>query len=380
MPAPWSEPAGPFRAATQADFAACRALIREGSKSFHAASLLLPAAIRPGAHAIYAFCRLSDDAADSGTGRAAALARQHRRLDAVYRGQPEDSPVDRALASCVRRHGVPKAAFEGLLEGLGWDLDGRRYETLADLHAYAARVAGTVGILMSALMGVHDTGRLARACDLGVAMQLTNIARDVGEDARNGRVYLPLQWLREEGIDPDAFVSRPAFTPALGRVIERVLAAAEGLYRRSDSGIARLPASCRPAIAAARDIYAAIGHRLLRAGLDSVSVRTVVPLGVKAGLLARAWTGGLTAGLRPVPEALLQAPPLAATRFLVQAGAGAAPAGLRADPLPASLLPWAVADQSAGWVMDLFQSMGQRDRRASGHPSALADLRLAGAR
>ena len=89
----------------------------------------------------------------------------------------------------------------------------RRYETLQDLDAYAARVAGSVGAMMTLVMGQRAPEIVARACDLGVAMQLTNIARDVGEDARAGRLYLPLQWLREAGIDPDAWLAKPVFTP-----------------------------------------------------------------------------------------------------------------------------------------------------------------------
>ena len=132
-------------------------------------------------------------------------------------------------------------------------------ENLDDVQAYAARVAGSVGAMMTVLMGIRDPATLARACDLGVAMQLTNIARDVGEDARSGRLYLPRAWLRAEGIDPDAWLAAPIFTPAIGHVVARLLRAADQLYRRAEDGIAGLPRGCRPAIFAARHIYAAIG-------------------------------------------------------------------------------------------------------------------------
>ena len=137
------------------------------------------------------------------------------RLRRVYQGQPQDHAADRALAQVVRRFNIPAQLPEALLEGFEWDAAERRYETLADLHAYAARVAGTVGammallmaLLMGVLMGVRSAAGLARACDLGVAMQLSNIARDVGEHARSGRLYLPRQWLRDAGIDPDAWLA-----------------------------------------------------------------------------------------------------------------------------------------------------------------------------
>jgi phytoene synthase len=198
-----------------------------------------------------------------------------------------------------------------LLSGLEWDATGRRYEDLAELNAYAARVAGTVGAMMAVLMGVRAPQLVARACDLGVAMQLTNIARDVGEDARLGRIYLPLSWMREAGIDPDAWLAHPIFTPALGSVIARLLDAADDYYARADAGIARLPASCRPGIRAARMLYAEIGHQLRRDNYDSVTARTVVSKQRKLQLLARA--AGLPGGLRTDPDA----PCIAQAQFLV---------------------------------------------------------------
>ncbi len=112
---------------------------------------------------------------------------------------------------------MPRALPEALLEGLAWDAQARRYATLSDLYDYSARVAAAVGAMMCVLMGVRDADALARACDLGVAMQLTNIARDVGEDARERRLYLPLDWLAEAGIDPDAFLDLRAATRPIRR-------------------------------------------------------------------------------------------------------------------------------------------------------------------
>ncbi len=206
------------------DLVRCREILREGSKSFHAASLLLPARVRAPASAVYAFCRVADDAVDAVSPREApaSLERLRGRLDRAYAGAPNDHPVDRAFADVVRRYDIPRAVPDALLEGFAWDVEGRRYETLSDVLAYSARVASAVGVMMTLLMGPRARGVHARACDLGAAMQLTNICRDVGEDARNGRVYLPTDWLVEEGIDPDAFVRDPRFTPALGRVVRRL--------------------------------------------------------------------------------------------------------------------------------------------------------------
>jgi phytoene synthase len=166
-------------------------MIRCGSRSFFMASFLLPPDVREAAYALYAFCRLSDDAVDVEGGRGESVARLRQRLDSVFAGRPEPEPVDRALTDAVIEFGIPRAAMDALLEGLEWDAAGRRYETLSDVYAYAVRVAGSVGAMMAALMGARTPDLVARACDLGVAMQLTNIARDVGEDARAGRLYLP---------------------------------------------------------------------------------------------------------------------------------------------------------------------------------------------
>jgi phytoene synthase len=314
---------------TPADLEACRRMLAGGSKSFRAASLLLPRRVAGPAAALYAFCRVADDEIDEGEGGPAPLARLLRRLDDIYAGHPQDFAADRAFAEVVQRHAIPRALPAALLEGFAWDAEGRRYQDLAALEAYAARVASTVGAMMTLLMGVRDAAAMARACDLGVAMQLTNIARDVGEDARNGRLYLPLDWLAEEGIAPEAFLAAPRFTPALGRVVARLLRVADAHYRRAEGGIPLLPRDCRAGIGAARRVYAEIGRAVERHGLDSVSRRAVVPTGRKAWLMA----GSLPAIAWAAPRD--SAPPLPATAFLVEAVANqpsrqAAPPGLGA--------------------------------------------------
>ncbi len=343
-----------------ADMAECRAALREGSYTFFAASLMLPAAVREPASALYAFCRMADDAVDAPQTQSdphAAIARLRQRLDDAYRGRPHATPADRALAAIVAHYGIPRAVPAALLEGFTWDALGRRYETIEELQAYAARVAATVGTMMALLMGVRSADGLARACDLGVAMQLSNIARDVGEDARMGRLYLPLQWLREAGVDPDAWLLQPTFNPAIASVVQRVLDAAELLYQRVDSGVAQLPLSCRPGINAARFLYAAIGHEVGRNGLDSVSRRAVVPRARKLRLLARAM-------LQLWPTRALPAPPcLPATHFLVAAvtAAGTPPHG-RPSARPAWWRMDAHAGARAAWVIDLFERLEQREQ------------------
>lgn len=338
--------------ASPADRAACREAIRHGSRTFYAASLLLPSWLRDPAYGLYAFCRLSDDAVDVDGGAANTLSVLQARLDRVYHGRPDPVPAERALADIVRRYAIPQALPEALLEGLAWDVNGRRYETLDDLHAYAARVAGTVGVMMSLLMGARAPAILARACDLGLAMQLTNIARDVGEDARAGRIYLPLQWLAEEGVEPDAWLSRPVITPALRRVIARLLAAADELYRRSEAGIPSLPLSCRPGMFAARYMYAEIGREVERQDLDSVSSRAKVSSSRKAALLGRSLVSSAVTYAAPAGE------PVPAAAFLIDA-VSAHPAPV-VDAIPPRAL--ARLDGKVGRVLDLFERLERREK------------------
>jgi phytoene synthase len=147
-------------------------------------------------------------------------------------------------------------------------------------------------------------------------MQLTNIARDVGEDARNGRLYLPLDWLAEEGIDARAFLEKPTFKPGLARVVSRLLDEADGLYRRAEAGIAGLPPDCRAAIRAASLIYSEIGRVVRGHGCDSVNQRAVTSTARKLALLASAFRPG-----RAEPWASA-APALPANLFLVRATQG----------------------------------------------------------
>lgn len=349
-PTPEPRPQSPWRIVSPdviADQSRCGAMIRTGSRSFHAASLLLPRRVREPAHVIYAFCRLADDAVDEeAEGRSAqldAVARLRGRLDRAYAGQPDDNPVDRALARVIRDHDMPRALPEALLEGLEWDAQGRRYADLGQLTAYAARVAGAVGAMIAVLMGARGEAELARACDLGVAMQFTNIARDVGTDARAGRVYLPTDWLVEAGLTPERLIAAPEPCPAIRALVARLLAEAERLYVRSEAGIARLPGDCAPAILAARRIYAEIGARIAAADHDSVTARAVVSGRRKLGLALGAVTAAPV--LRWRGRACAD-PALAETQFLVAAAA-------RADRIG----PGGVA-----WAIELFTQLAARDQ------------------
>jgi phytoene synthase len=303
-----------------ADLDHCREAIRTGSRSFWAASKLLPAHVRDPALALYAFCRLADDAVDEVQEKAAAVLRLRDRLERAYAGRPFDAPADRAFTAVIEEFDMPRALPEALLEGLAWDGMDRRYQTLSDVRGYSARVASAVGAMMCVLMRVRDADVLARACDLGVAMQLTNIARDVGEDARERRIYLPLDWLEEAGLEVEDFFANPAPTPQVRRMVKSLLAEAQRLYLRAEPGIAMLPAGSRPGIFAARHIYDGIGRQVRRAGFDSITQRAHTSGAQKLGWIGQSMVHAGVVSVMP-RSAVLYAPPLDEVAFLVQATA-----------------------------------------------------------
>ncbi|MBI1400625.1 phytoene/squalene synthase family protein [Hyphomonas sp.] len=328
------------------DLATCGQIIRDGSKSFHAASLLLPREVRAAAYALYAFCRVSDDAVDNGSDPVAALHDIRRRLRRAASGQPDPTSVDRAFAWVLKAYGIPVSIPEALIEGFEWDSEGRRFETLEDLKSYAARVAATVGVMMTLVMGVRSREALSRACDLGLAMQLTNIARDIGEDARAGRCYLPTTWLREAGLSAEDLATLSEADDRVRLLTARMLDAAQPLYAAGINGIAFLPEGCRPAIRAAAAIYSEIGAQIARAGHDTIGQRAVVSKRRKIALAA-----GSFIPARPT-QADPAAPPAKACAFLIDAVESVAP--------PPAPFPEPPKAGTAPWAIDLFLRLEQR--------------------
>ena len=332
------------------DMSTCRRLLSHGSKSFYIASHFLPRALRESASGLYAFCRIADDLVDLGDDPRQALVTLHQRLDQIYDGRPDNHPIDRVLSQIVIDHKLPRGLLDALLEGFEWDTEGRDYHTLAEVCDYGARVAGTVGVMMAVLMGVKDHATLARAADLGVAMQLTNICRDVGEDARAGRLYLPRDLMREAGMDPEAFLCNPVPSPQLIQVLQKLLAEAERRYQLADEGIRQLPRSCRPGILAARRLYAEIGHTVVNNNYDSISQRAVVSRARKLQILI-----GLIRGPAAAPE-YMHEPCAAENQFLI-------------DAIPHTE-DWQRPNQprqfsaKAEWMLELFMVMKERDEMA----------------
>lgn len=249
--------------------------IARGSQSFAAASRLFDEATRRDVAKLYAWCRHCDDVVDGqelGQGRVESSASPAERLAALEnatraaleRGEAAH-PAFAALRDVVARHALPPRLPLDHLAGFRRDVDGQRYADMGELLHYCYGVAGVVGVMMARVMGARSEQTLDRACDLGLAFQLTNIARDVVEDAENGRVYLPLDWLDEAGVPLDG-VADPAHRAAVARVAGRVVEAAEPFYASARIGIADLPFRAAWAIDAARGVYRAIGRQVLARG------------------------------------------------------------------------------------------------------------------
>ncbi len=279
---------------------ACRGMIRKGSKSFSMASLLFSERTKEAAFALYGWCRHCDDQVDEAPDDSSRRDRLEAlrwatsgafgvQIDGLSKARVSTLPVFTALRHVVACYGIPETYARDLIEGMAMDSRGERYENLQELELYAYRVAGAVGLMMSHIMGVSDERALRHACDLGIAMQLSNIARDVLADAALGRVYLPLSWLREEGIlDPSpASVANPAQRDRVARVVGRLLEAADQRYQSGNQGLPYLAWRSALACSAASSVYCQIGHAVRRLGARAWDRRTVVPMGLKLFALAR---------------------------------------------------------------------------------------------
>jgi phytoene synthase len=280
-------------------------VIARGSKSFAAASQLFDPLTRERVWLLYAWCRACDDIADAqemggelgdqrGAGERLALI---RRLTALaLAGEPGGHSSFDCLAVVARECGLTAAMAEDVIAGFALDAADWRPADEADLLQYCYHVAGAVGVMMAAVMGVSadDADTLDRACDLGIAFQLGNIARDLAEDDRAGRCYLPAQWLAGAGIAPGTRLF-PGHEAALAGFARRLAALAADYEASARVGAARLPFRSRWAVLAAAGIYGAIARRVAargpRAWEGRVRTGTVAKLGhVLGGLIACAGT------------------------------------------------------------------------------------------
>jgi 15-cis-phytoene synthase len=274
----------------------CGNIVRRHARTFALASAFLPLTKRRGTYALYAFCRLADDAVDrAGPGgsdavRATLMQLRSQLDDAMHGGLA--GPVMHETAWAIRRFGIPLAPIDELVNGVARDLDPTDYRDWASLSAYCEGVASSVGELCTHVFGVvgGETVReraIACARTLGVAMQVTNILRDVGEDAANGRCYLPDDALRNAGLTRKQVIARDVDvrSPEWRAMMQEFVALARGLYREALPGIALLAPDSRRCAQACAIGYAAILEAIEEAEYDTLSTRAHIGFRRKTKLM-----------------------------------------------------------------------------------------------
>jgi len=295
--------------------------IAVGSKSFATAAKLFDPATRRSVLMLYAWCRYCDDVIDGQelgfnvTPVDSTLPEQ--RLEMLknqtlraWEGAEMSEPAFAAFQEVALGHNIPLQLAYDHLDGFAMDVRETHYETFEDTLHYCYRVAGVVGLMMARVMGVRDEAVLDRACDLGLAFQLTNIARDIVEDARVGRCYLPAQWLAEENIPPEA-IATPQMRQPLAGLARRLVAEAEPYYASARAGLAGLPLRSAWAIASAHGVYREIGIKVSAAGPRAWDSRQGTSAFEKSGLLLKGAGLALTSRLAtpaPRPAGLWQRP------------------------------------------------------------------------
>jgi phytoene synthase len=269
--------------------------------NFYYSFLVLPPEKRRAIVAVWDFCRAVDDATDEPKTATPAeeLVKWRGEVAALFDGRQPQSPQGRALVPFVRAFGLPRESFEAIIDGVEMDLGGRRYETFADLYEYCIRVASAVGLVCLEIFGYRDPGARQYAIDLGIALQLTNILRDVPEDLRRGRVYIPLEDLRTHGVTETDL--RAEMEDASGVVRStKVKALLQQQARRAREYYARaargLPVADARRLAAAEimgAVYRAILERIERRDFDVFSSVVRVPRPRRALIAATTWAASL---------------------------------------------------------------------------------------
>jgi phytoene synthase len=260
----------------------------QASSNFFVAFRVLSPERRKAIRAVYGFCRRADDAVDQAPdGRVGRLAldRVVAELDRLFATAPPRGPSD-PLREAVERFSLPRKPFDDLLEGVSWDLEGRRYDSVEDLRQYCYRVASTVGLLCVRIFGCRGESCDPYARELGVALQWTNILRDIGSDLARGRVYLPSSALAGHGLTPDDLTSRdPAVRDRIAALVRREAAYARHCFAEAERV---RPVAERPKLLAAEimaGVYRQLLHAVERAGDRVLSGRITVS-GPRRGWIA----------------------------------------------------------------------------------------------
>ena len=284
-------------------------LTRRSRSNFYYAFLTLPRPRRDALYAVYAFCRTVDDIADLGQERGVDAATLRREL-AAWReeiarcyapaGRPEH-PIAQRLAVAVRAYPIPQDALLAIVDGVAMDLDGAVYETEDDLYPYCYRVASAVGLAAIEIFGYTDAGARSYATNLGIALQLTNIIRDVGSDARAGRVYVPRQDLGQFGVTVgDLRAGR--YTDGFACLMAHQAARARRFYRQAREAFPRKDARSLIAAEIMGQIYWALLRRIEAGHFRVLEERVTVPAGRKVAIALRCWTAAHLGSVASWPE------------------------------------------------------------------------------
>lgn len=261
--------------------------IKNGSRSFDMASRFFRYEERVSAAQIYRWCRYCDDIIDEGKATAEILDQLKKNTASCWNQTNDAPPEFLSFRDAVLRSHIPQIYAEELLSGLEMDLQKKRYRTLAELKLYCYRVASTVGLMMCHVMGLFSQRSLEHAASLGMAMQITNICRDVKADWEIGRLYLPTDWLNLVGLDETNYFDL-AFRGQLFLVLKKLLSEAEALYQHGLAGTRNLPWRSALAVLIAARLYREIGREIIRQGMESLEQRTVVGKSRKIWLVALA--------------------------------------------------------------------------------------------
>jgi len=254
-----------------AAYQTARRLNARHGKTYYFSTLFFPPEIRRSVYALYGFVRYPDEIVDNpppGSDPARLLTEyRHATLDAILTGK-SDLPVLCAFADMAHRHNLSADYPLAFLDAMAMDLTRTRYETFEDLQSYTYGSASVVGLMLCAILGVTDPDALDRAHDLGLAMQLTNFWRDIGEDWRErGRIYLPLEDMERFGYT-EAMLSAHIVNDQFIALMQFEIARARACYASADLGIPALPASCRRPVQLARSLYARILDKIELGGYD----------------------------------------------------------------------------------------------------------------
>ena len=281
-----------------ADYERCAQVTRRSRSSFYYAFILLPPERRRALHAVYAFCRFIDDIADDESIREPALLlkRWREELDRVYSGAPTRA-LSRALADSARRFNIPRNLFEEIINGVEMDLSRKRYQTWDELRPYCYRVASALGLICIEIFGYRNPSAKLYAENLGLALQLTNILRDVREDAERGRIYLPLEDLARFNVSEDEILGG-VYSPNFVRLMDFEATRARELYALAQSELAPEDRATLLTAEAMRLIYAALLERIIKSNYRVLDRRHSLSAPHKLYLVGRAWAVGRLGSLR----------------------------------------------------------------------------------